>query len=381
MSSIIRNLTLALTVVSLSACAGWLRPSAEPAPSPAPSTASAPEVSETGEAREQQLRQNIARLEAQLEQERRRQRGQATEQPQQNPALSLGALEGMPLEAKPGECYAQVAIPPKFETRTEQRLLVAARERVEVIPAQYEWVEEQVLVRPAYERVVDLQPAQYRWVEEKVLVKPAGERVIEIPATYRWVEERILVKPASKVWKPGRGPVERVDSATGEIMCLVEVPAEYKTVRRRVVDTPPSTRTEQVPAEYKTIKRQELVSEARMVKQQVPAEYETVRKQKLVTPAREIRRTIPAEYETVETTVKVSDGTMEWRGVLCEVNATRETIADLQRALAAAGYSPGKIDGVLGRNTLRAAREYQIDNNLAQGGITLEMVRKLGLRI
>ena len=358
MSSIIRNLTLALTVVSLSACAGWLRPSAEPAPSPAPSTASAPEVSETGEAREQQLRQNIARLEAQLEQERRRQRGQATEQPQQNPALSLGALEGMPLEAKPGECYAQVAIPPKFETRTEQRLLVAARERVEVIPAQYEWVEEQVLVRPAYERVVDLQPAQYRWVEEKV-----------------------LVKPASKVWKPGRGPVERVDSATGEIMCLVEVPAEYKTVRRRVVDTPPSTRTEQVPAEYKTIKRQELVSEARMVKQQVPAEYETVRKQKLVTPAREIRRTIPAEYETVETTVKVSDGTMEWRGVLCEVNATRETIADLQRALAAAGYSPGKIDGVLGRNTLRAAREYQIDNNLAQGGITLEMVRKLGLRI
>lgn len=289
--------------------------------------------------------------------------------------------QGLPLNAKAGECYARVAIPPKFKTVTERELLSAATEKLEIIPAKYEWVDERVLVKPAHEKVVEVIPAQYRWVEEKVLVKPAAEKVVEVPAEYKWLEEKILVRPASQVWKPGRGAVEKVDNQTGEIMCLVEVPAEYKTVRRRVVDTPPSTRTEQVPAEYKTIKRQELVSEARMVKQQVPAEYETVRKQKLVTPAREIRRTIPAEYETVETTVKVSDGTMEWRGVLCEVNATRETIADLQRALAAAGYSPGKIDGVLGRNTLRAAREYQIDNNLAQGGITLEMVRKLGLRI
>lgn len=372
MSSKSRLILVAAAGLLLSACA-TNRP--EPAPAPAPVATSAADSE-----REAMLRENIARLEAQLEQERRRQGGDRTA-PVQSPSVSMGAMEGMPLQAQPGECYAQVAIPPKFETRTEQRLLVAARESIEVIPAQYEWVEERVLVRPAYERITEVIPAKYRWVEERVLVKPAGERIIEVPATYKWVEERVLVKPATQVWKPGRGAVERVNADTGEIMCLVEVPAEYKTVRRKVVDTPPTTRKESIPAEYTTIKRQELVEEARMVKQTVEAEYKTVRKQRLVTPSREVRRTIPAEYETVETTVKVSDGKMEWRGVLCEINATREAIAELQRALQAAGYNPGKIDGVLGQNTLRAVREYQIDNQLAQGGVTLETARRLGLSI
>jgi hypothetical protein len=55
------------------------------------------------------------------------------------------------------------------------------------------------------------------------------------------------------VWKKGRGPIEKIDAATGEIMCLVEVPATYK-----VMDTPPTTREVTVPAEYKTVKVQKL---------------------------------------------------------------------------------------------------------------------------
>ena len=118
-----------------------------------------------------------------------------------------------------------------------------------------------------------------------------------------------------------------------------------------------------------------------MVTETVPAEYKTIRKQQIVTPARTVRTTIPAEYETVETTVKVADGRMEWTPVLCEVNATREVIAELQRALAREGYKPGKIDGILGQNTLRAVRNYQVDRGLAQGGVTLETARSLGLDI
>lgn len=40
----------------------------------------------------------------------------------------------------------------------------------------------------------------------------------------------------------GRGPVEKLDQATGEIMCLVEVPAEYRTVTKRVQVSPPGAR-------------------------------------------------------------------------------------------------------------------------------------------
>jgi hypothetical protein len=49
------------------------------------------------------------------------------------------------------------------------------------------------------------------------------------------------VKPATMVWKKGRGPIQRVDDATGEIMCLVEEPAVYKDVTRTVVKTPATT--------------------------------------------------------------------------------------------------------------------------------------------
>lgn len=288
--------------------------------------------------------------------------------------------QGLPLNAKAGECYARVAIPPKFKTVTERELLSAATEKLEIIPAKYEWVDERVLIKPAHEKVVEVIPAQYRWVEEKVLVKPAAEKVIEVPAEYKWLEEKILVRPASQVWKPGRGAVEKVDNQTGEIMCLVEVPAEYKVIKKKVVAQAAATRKEIIPAEYKTVKRQELVKEPELKKVSVPAQYDTVRVQKLVTPAREIRTPIAAKYQEVERTVKVADGAMQWRSVLCEVNATPEVIRRIQQALKDAGYNPGKIDGVLGPATLRAMNAYQVDNKLAQGGITLDAVRRLGVQ-
>ena len=51
-------------------------------------------------------------------------------------------------------------------------------------------------------------------------------------------------------------------NATGEIMCLVEEPAVYKTVRKKVIKTPATTRTVEIPAEYKTVKVNKLVKAA-----------------------------------------------------------------------------------------------------------------------
>lgn len=88
----------------------------------------------------------------------------------------------------------------------------------------------------------------------------SGKRIADLPIArtiplpddveFEWVEERVLVKPARKEWKPGRGEVERVDNATGEIMCLVEVPAEYKTVRKRRVVPGTGTFTPPPPAAF-----------------------------------------------------------------------------------------------------------------------------------
>lgn len=294
-------------------------------------------------------------------------------------AASANAIPSLPPNAQPGECYARTFLPPVFRTEAERRLKSAASERIEVIPEQFEWIEESVLVKGESERIVEVIPAEYRWVEEQVLVKPAGERLEQIPATYRTMQEQELVKPATTMWKQGSGLIERLDHATGEIMCLVEVPAEYRTVSRQVVDTPATTRRIPIAAEYTTVRRQELVREAEVRKTKVPAEYKAVKVRKLVKPAEERRIAIPAEYQEVPRQVLVSEGRMEWRQVLCETNASPETVRDLQRALAREGYDPGQQDGRLGWQTLQAVKRYQAREGLAEGGVTMETLRRLGV--
>ena len=67
---------------------------------------------------------------------------------------------------------------------------------------------------------------------------------------------------------------------------------------------------------------------------------------------REIK--VPAQYEDLQYQVKVVDARVERRSVLCETNATPSKIMEIQRALLASGYSPGKIDGLIRGNTMSA---------------------------
>jgi hypothetical protein len=295
----------------------------------------------------------------------------------------IGHVEGMellPKNAKPGECYARVFVPPASRTETEQVLAREKSSRVEIVPAKYEWVEQEVLVQEASHKI-EVIPARYEWVEERVEVKEASSRMEEVPAVYEWLEEQILVEDAHTVWKKGRGPIEKVDNGTGEIMCLVEVPATYKTVKKRVLKSPATTRKVEIPAEYKTIKKKVQAEPATTRKVEIPAQYDTVKVRKMVEPPREQRIEIPAEYQTITRTVRASDGKMEWRPVLCQTNMTRTTIRDLQIALRDAGHNPGPIDGIYGSQTSAAVRSYQQAKSLPTGGLTLDTLKKLGVNL
>ncbi len=92
--------------------------------------------------------------------------------------------------------------------------------------------------------------------------------------------------------------------------------------------TPPSTRVIEIPAEYKTLK---------------------VRKE--VSPASTNKIVIPAEYQKLTKRVKVTEERMEWRSVLCETNSSGTKVTQIQRALLKAGHNPGPIDGVIGSET------------------------------
>ncbi|MBT8366832.1 MAG: peptidoglycan-binding protein, partial [Deltaproteobacteria bacterium] len=275
----------------------------------------------------------------------------------------------LPPKAKPGECYARVFIPPTYRTATEKVLVHEASERLDVIPAKYEWVEKKVLVTEASERL-EVVPAKYQWVEEKYLVQEASTRMEQIPAKYDWKTETIVVKPAYSVWKKGRGPIEKVDNATGEIMCLVEIPAVYETVKKKVMVSSPSTRTVNIPAEYQTVRKKVMAKPPTTRKVEIPAVYKSVKVRKLASAPKERRIPISAEYRTVTKTEKVTEGNMEWRQILCETNVSADVITKIQMALQRAGYNPGDIDGVLGRQTHDAMKSYQQKKGLAVGELT-----------
>ncbi len=330
--------------------------------------------------------------------------------------------ELLPPDASAGQCYARVYLPAKYESEQLRVLRKEASERLEIIPAQfaldeesilvkeastviaevpahYEWQEEQVLVKEASSRIEQI-PAVYKTVDERVLVKEASTRLEAVPAQYDWVEEEIVDRPAHTMWKKGGKLQENLDNSTGEVVCLVEIPAIYRTVRKRVLVSPPTTRTVEIPAAYNRVQKQVLVSDATTRTIPVPAEYETIRKRVLVSPASTVVTEVPAEYatvrvqrlvspavaksipeaseyETVAQTHLVRASSIEWRPVLCETNLTNERVQWIQKALKKAGYNPGRIDGRISAETLSATEAYQTDRDLATGGITWETVRRM----
>ncbi len=218
-------------------------------------------------------------------------------------------------------------IPPTFKTETEQVLFKGESLRYEPIALPLRTVSEQVLRTAASSRL-EAGKSTVRTVTERVVSKEASKRLVEVPAVYETVTERVKIADASREWKRGRawigqalnvrplrgfvvGRDGRVDGArvdvaaaaenksravvdTGtvtanntnlddDVMCLVEVPEQYKTITRQVVKTPASVREVEIPAEYATVTRQVLDVPASSREIAIPATYQTVTRQEIDT--------------------------------------------------------------------------------------------------
>jgi hypothetical protein len=185
----------------------------------------------------------------------------------------------LPANAKVGECYAKVFVPPQFNTVTERVCVREASERLEILPAQYEWVEEQVLV------------------------KEASTELVEVPARFETREAVVQTNPGHTTWTKQTQARCVADNNAGpppqDIFCLVSAP--------------PTTTTIQTEC---------MVEPAKVEQRNIPAEYSTIRKQVCVKPATTRRIEIPAEYRDIEKTVMTSPGHMQWQRVDCDIDAT-----------------------------------------------------------
>jgi hypothetical protein len=294
-----------------------------------------------------------------------------------------------PPNPKAGECYARVYTPPKTQTTYEQVVVKEATKQISVVPAVYGTGQETVLVSEASKKLM-VKPATYKTVTEEIVVKPASTRLEVIPATYTTKTETIVVSEARTEWKRGRAWLGKaINTKTyasengvvdDDVMCLVEIPAVTKQVTTRVEATPATTREVVIPEVKKTITKRVVDEPASTYEVEIPAQYNTVTVTKVVTPPQERVIEIPAVYGQVAKTKTVSEGTHEWRSILCETNATPVMIKNLQSALMKAGYNPGPIDGVIRNSTMRAVNMYQSAKGLpVDPYINMETVKSLGL--
>ena len=224
------------------------------------------------------------------------------------------------------------------------------------IPAVYKTVTKKVVAKPAATRKVTT-PPQYKTVKVQELVQPASSRTIPIPATYKTVTRKAKVQDAAYSWSDasGKNARSRITKQCDKI-CLTATPAKYNKVSKRVVATPPSTKTLTTPAKYTTVKIK-----------------------KLVAPASERRIAIPATYKTVTKKRMVADGYAKWVPIVCKSNMTRPTIQRVQQALKSAGYYNGPIDGVWGSASKAGTRAYQKAKGIPVAGLSVATMESLGL--
>ncbi|MFT4522269.1 MAG: hypothetical protein ACI8ZN_001214 [Bacteroidia bacterium] len=194
--------------------------------------------------------------------------------------VSIGTLVSvhpdLPANATPGKCYAKCYIPDQWKTETEKVLVKEASTTQSVVPAQFETRTERLLVKEASKKLTVI-PAKYETRTERVLVKEASKKIATIPAKYEWRTERVMIEPAGTKWikqKDAMCASENGDDCM--VWCLVEVAAQYKTVKKQVLVAPAKSVETDVPAEYKTMTKRVLVEPAKTVEVEVPAEYTTV---------------------------------------------------------------------------------------------------------
>lgn len=309
-------------------------------------------------------------------------------------------------------------------------------------PAQFEMKDKQVKIKEESEDIV-VKQAEFESVEENIVVREAHTVKSLTNAIYEKIEEKIEIEPAKAVWKKGSGLVERLDNSTGEIMCLVQVPAKYETFMKSVLKSKAQVEETEVPEVTKPFAVKKLVSDATQEKVKVEAEYTTVqvrnkvedatfiwspstekaegtytgnqiclkgipaktktvvkqvldvpasveevsveaktkavKVEKLATAAEVSRSVIPARTKTIEKRKKTSSERLEWRQVLCKTNMTKDLNKKIQSALKEAGYYNGPIDGSIGRGTLNSVNKYQADKDLPRGGLTIKVLESLGV--
>ena len=340
----------------------------------------------------------------------------------ENRVLSLSGINLTAVGS--GTCLFEYHKDEIFEKIPTQVLIREATETLSFIPAKFRQSTESIVEKPAYKRIIEV-PSSFRKIDESVMVEAAtsvwkkgqgpiqridnltGEIMcrVDVPAVYKNYEKEVVESGAlvtvideaavSRVVKVERLEADAIESRT-------PVAAVFKTMNKLQLKSPgsfywvegkPSSSSlegeptgraacrQTIPEQQIAYMREVVKTAGRFEHADLPAVVEQIAVTELVADAASVKVSVPAITDRVSKRTRLTEARYEWRPVLCETNVTNDVVSRLQSELAKEGYSPGGIDGMLGKGTLSAIKQYQKDRDLAQGGITIETIEALGVRM
>lgn len=298
---------------------------------------------------------------------------------------AVNARDLPPPNARPGECFGKVILPPVYGTSHQRVLQHPAWTETRRSRAVVERSRRLVLVRPARVERVRV-PALYR-TETSWIERPGAREWVHEPARYEIVREKVMLEPGHAEWRRQSAPLaygenrygQTLVEPTGEVVCRVWVPARYGFTERKVQVSPGRSYAVEGAPRHQRVVRKVLVRPAGWSERRVPALYRTQVVERVVRAGKPVVIQHPAVYGQAETQKLLREEGPGWAKVLCGGAINPAFMARVQEALIDRGFDPGPPDGVGRPQTYGALRQFQRQRGLAQGQLTEESARALGV--
>ena len=251
------------------------------------------------------------------------------------------SAQDLPTNAEPGKCYVRCKTPEVWKNEDVTIEIAPAYKKIITHPAQYKTVTERVLTKEAGQRLVVV-PAVWETKVVTYTAKEDANKLNIIRATFLQDSKTIETKAASANWEMSeKAPdCESSDPNDCRYWCYKPVPAKFVTVPLTKLDSDAKTTSSAVPGYEKTYTKRVMVTPPTTKTVEIPAIYGSIKKTVLVKDAWQEEVTVAAKYKTVTKEILVNKGGLTtWKEVECEL--VNNTPLPINWNLGSATLTPG----------------------------------------
>ncbi len=236
--------------------------------------------------------------------------------------LALQA-QNYPANPQPGDCY--IRCPIEDISELEKVVATPSYMQYKIVPAVYKTVEERIMVKEASKRF-EYVPAVYKEVIDTIMVEEPIKKISLVPVKTLDTFEIIELEPAYSRWesRPAISGCKSKVPGDCDVLCYVPYKAVTKAIPVKKIVTPPS---------YFGVPQK--------------PRFKTIRRKVIETPATVREIEIPAEYLMVPTQVLVKDETVDSVAVPPVVREEVFLVRDRRASGTSDGYEWRKIDCAL----------------------------------